>query len=394
MFITKVIVENFCGFKNKVILDLNQDKNSIQTELNHGYFRMIHNKVFTPVIGISGANATGKTTLLEAICLPKTLLNFNAESFVFLYDFNDVCRSWLDNVLLNLDQTGSKEENYDCSKNSEEIASNSYLFEFTKIMPFALEAVQFLNFFKNHNDEEFKNILKKILEHLKRINELINEDDVYELVKQVNSYFLNQKQKIWSSLKRNKTKPTTIKIEFYDPHFGEFSFIVSDSLNIQKENPPFSLDVISKRKKVNYHELWQKIIEYFQECFSPFDFNKRKSLNKADLVASEKIESNLIEILRTIGLERTTEILKIVDPSIESINYGSFWEKFTSVSSFNNDDGSVTPIRYLSSGTKRFVYIVNVILRIINKSKNCDGFIAIDELESYLHVSLRKSFMD
>ncbi len=83
MFITKVEIENFKCFKEKAAFDLEPNENQIILDIDKGYFvrKQPEDLIFSPIAAIGGANAKGKTTLLESIAFFSGYFN---EEFVVI----------------------------------------------------------------------------------------------------------------------------------------------------------------------------------------------------------------------------------------------------------------------------------------------------------------------
>ncbi len=67
MFLKKLQIENFKCFTDNVILNLDPNVNKIETDLEKKYFTKIDNEYRCNIIGITGRNSSGKSTILEAI---------------------------------------------------------------------------------------------------------------------------------------------------------------------------------------------------------------------------------------------------------------------------------------------------------------------------------------
>lgn len=67
MFITKIEIENFLCFNDRIVIDLTPNKNGIEEDIKNGVFYTRNNKVMSPLFSIAGANASGKTSIIKAI---------------------------------------------------------------------------------------------------------------------------------------------------------------------------------------------------------------------------------------------------------------------------------------------------------------------------------------
>lgn len=129
-------------------------------------------------------------------------------------------------------------------------------------------------------------------------------------------------------------------------------------------------------------------MKYFASSSSPYTYDLTSSRRKLR-TEDEQVQDSLIELIQKLGYDQAKKLLRAVDNNIAKLEVPNYpADRYAKLIEFVNTDGSVTPIKFLSKGTKRFIILLSRILNKVFDTKSNDGFILVDELEAFLHASL------
>lgn len=342
MFVTKIEIENFKCFKEKVSFDLEPNENQINLDIDKGYFirRNPKDVIFSPIAAIGGANAKGKTSIFEAI-------------IIFVRYFN---KTMFEDFLSQI------------------------LFE-KKIHPDKM-LIYYPAIFGND-----KNIV-------------LDSDDkilILEFKELLKKYYFD----IFNLFSNDKTKEVKIKIFFgqNDENFVVKKFSVE--LLINKNG--FFHNFYDFGSKIIANIGFVKKIETGVESFSKrVNFIKNDTNYMGDIINDNMvwpINRRIIYLENIISDGKLVNFLRLADPEIESINYLKDENGLIrNINHVNFKNGSQININSLSTGTQKFIkllhyfYSLKVELENNNSEHMIGGLILIDEIETSLHHSLVNFF--
>ena len=364
MFITRIEITNIKAFKDKVVLDLNHNRSGIEKDIKLGRIKEIDSTLFTPIISIVGANAKGKTTIIEAL---NNFFLMSSFSPIFLpsdHEFLEILNKYykpiplIDNSLLD-----------------------SIFSVFTKYQTTGQAVI---------NDDEINNIY----EFIKIDDDTATLDKTYSFINDIYLLMVNKKIQKWNSLKRVKDEQSSIKVSFHDIQLGDFSVLLSDintnqiwDFSFFDENNNLIVDI---KNHLNKFKEYRDKVYCFNNKNVPWQIRTFDHIlidddkYKSDL--SKNPNFSLVELANSLGKELTLNIIKLTDSKIREIIFeknesGSLSKVFKIV----NLDGSTIFANELSVGTKRFLQLVCWFQQI---TKQKQGLILIDEFDWSLHISL------
>ncbi len=360
MYIKSLSVKNFKAFNNNVVLDLAVKHNLATEDIERRRFYKYNEIALPRVVSITGANSIGKTALLDAIKIYGSIIGtFYPENELIWKKSRSNSKQ---NVTSNLDSQKEfndyiKSVNAICEVNENRkdyVSINNYKeYNYKKL----LEEASML-YSERYEDSEFQ----------------LNEADLKDLFEESAS-LINTR---WINNKHIKYEESEIKIELFDEQTKELiDVIINDNEK--------TLKYFVNAKK---DDIAQKAIKYLENIlYIPQSLNIRPREYELMIV---QIIKNLKKILKfkTINeaKDEFVKFIRVLDPSIKDINLSIENNLKDGIKDIILRTNAKVSVNDLSSGTKRFIQIID---GIISKIKTKQSFaILIDEIDNLLHNDL------
>ena len=320
--IKSITIENFKKFKETVKLDFSNHKGK-----KVGDDFIINNSI-SSVVGILGKNASGKSTIIEAILFYASLID----------------NSYFDKTI-----------------------AKAYHSKITKLYD------------EKHYD---KSLRKKILEISKDFEETIKNSrskkiPIIESMKNEVDYFFAKK---YDECANDNDKPISLTIEYYDESKKEITHKI-------KFFEKRILEIILIGKKEIYNE--ENPIYLFESQFN-FKMNEKniKNIVIKRISNNHNCESDEISLEIKYFIEKDQHLfqsfLKTIDDSIKDFVFDG---KGKPTSYITKDNDKRLELNSLSKGTLFFISLYRYIYKALFERKT---LIIIDEIENSLHFSLIK----
>ena len=342
MFITKVEIENLKCFKERVSFDLDPNGNQIDLDIQKGYFirRSPDELIFSPLASIGGANAKGKTTLLESI------------AFFCNYFNQSIFGEFLANIFFEKKIHPDKIPLY-----------NSIIFNNDK------------NVVLDSSDKilisEIKELLKKHYFNIYNNNANDNKEEI--------------KIKIFFGTNNQSIKNKKFSVELLVNNKGFFHNLYN-----------FDSKIITNTGFIKQIE--DLIIRFSTQTY----FVRNEAKNMFETYSDNviwHIEARIIDLKNIIKGDKLISLLRLADPDVEDIDFIKDENNaIRKINHINFKNGSQINVGDLSTGTQKFVKILHQFYTLIiqlekNDSENkVGGLILVDEIETSLHHSLVNFF--
>lgn len=352
MYIEEIKIKNFKSFRNAVKIDLCSNARLSQEDVIRNSFYKNEGIVIPKVVSFTGANSSGKTTILDAIMLIRKCVLFSSVQFDDVLEF---LRSQTEDSFFN-----------DSSKEKTEAME--------QFIEYQIGLKQDFVTISNYKDYDYSSCIKKIASLYK---EKYN-NSIFPLTEEnIKTIYAISEKNILNLIKKSKPiqkEQLEICICLYDEKLNKHVNIAIDdfgnSINI-------SYDYRDPEININIQNFFQEI--YYVNGSQGDD---------------DKTEYRIIDVIKNLDLllkyksidkakTRFCKLIKILDPNIADITLRKKDDIKEGIKHIETQDQYHILPNELSSGTKRFIAIFKDVLSLW--LSNNSSLLLIDEFDNYLH---------